>query len=211
METSHTVFFNNRKILFLPKPLKDITYQNIQPGCPVRTHVSRSVFMEFIESENQTLVFTGEDPSFLFRQFATLFLYTEAAGGLVTGPDDKWLFIYRNDRWDLPKGHIEKGEMPEKAAIREVEEECGIKGLEIIGDLPHTHHVYPYNDAQWMLKRTHWFMMETDSHTTSPQISEGITHVEWIHPDHLSGVLQNTYGSIKELLKTCQTQRNQSQ
>lgn len=210
METPHTVFFNNRKILFLSEPAKDTDHKRFQPGCIISTVVSRSVFIEFIGSDDQTLVFAGDDPSLLFRQFAKLFLFAEAAGGLVAGPGDKWLFIYRNDRWDLPKGHIEKGEMPEEAAIREAEEECGIKDLEITGDLPHTHHVYPYDENQWVLKRTHWFMMKTDSLTTNPQFIEGITRAEWKHPDHLSGVLQNTYGSIRELLLTCQMQRNQN-
>ena len=50
----------------------------------------------------------------------------EAAGGLVKNENGDYLFIYRNDKWDLPKGKIEKDEKTKVAAVREVEEECGI-------------------------------------------------------------------------------------
>ena len=41
-----------------------------------------------------------------------------AAGGVVTNPEGKVLFIYRNDKWDLPKGKLDKGESIEACAIR---------------------------------------------------------------------------------------------
>jgi 8-oxo-dGTP pyrophosphatase MutT (NUDIX family) len=55
------------------------------------------------------------------------------AGGIVVR-QDKGVPLYllvtarRNDReWVLPKGHIEPGESPEQAAIREVREEAGVE------------------------------------------------------------------------------------
>ena len=56
------------------------------------------------------------------EQFKTI----EAAGGLVK-KGDKTLLIYRLKKWDLPKGKLEKGETIPEGALREVEEECGIK------------------------------------------------------------------------------------
>ena len=41
------------------------------------------------------------------------------------------LFIYRFNKWDLPKGKLNKGEKKQDCAIREVEEECGICNLQI--------------------------------------------------------------------------------
>ena len=65
-----------------------------------------------------------------------------SAGGLVVdlaGDVPRGALIGRTDRagrllWSLPKGHIEAGETPEQAAVREVEEETGISG-EIVGEL----------------------------------------------------------------------------
>ncbi|MEO0902874.1 MAG: NUDIX domain-containing protein, partial [Bacteroidota bacterium] len=54
-----------------------------------------------------------------------------AAGGFVTNSKGKVLFIYRNEKWDLPKGKVDKGESIENAAIREVEEETGVTDLTI--------------------------------------------------------------------------------
>jgi 8-oxo-dGTP pyrophosphatase MutT (NUDIX family) len=59
-----------------------------------------------------------------------------SAGGLVvdrTGPTPQVAVIGRLDRrgrllWSLPKGHVEAGETAEDAAVREVEEETGIRG-----------------------------------------------------------------------------------
>ncbi|QQS63451.1 MAG: NUDIX domain-containing protein [Chitinophagaceae bacterium] len=58
-----------------------------------------------------------------FRNFKIV----EAAGGIVQNENKEILFIYRRNKWDLPKGKIEKKELPENAAAREIEEETGIK------------------------------------------------------------------------------------
>ena len=63
--------------------------------------------------------------------------YVRAAGGIIMLNDNsslithhsslKMLLIQRNGRWDLPKGKVEPGETLLQAALREVEEETGIK------------------------------------------------------------------------------------
>lgn len=55
----------------------------------------------------------------------------KAGGGLVYNKNGEVLFIFRNGKWDLPKGGSDKGEDIEDTAIREVEEETGVKGLSI--------------------------------------------------------------------------------
>ena len=69
-----------------------------------------------------------------------------AAGGLVLNGKKQTLFIYRNNVWDLPKGRIEKGESIKTAAIREVEEECGIFNITIKQKLTTTYHIYFQNN-----------------------------------------------------------------
>ena len=83
----------------------------------------------------------------------------KAAGGLVKNLNGEYLFIYRNDKWDLPKGKVEKNERVKEAAVREVEEECGIK-VDKLGDkICKTYHVY-INKGDVVLKKTHWFDMK---------------------------------------------------
>ena len=59
------------------------------------------------------------------------YLEVNAAGGLVTNSRGEFLLIRRSGLWDLPKGHQEPGEDLEKTALREVEEETGLKGLKL--------------------------------------------------------------------------------
>ena len=80
-----------------------------------------------------------------------IFRQAPAAGGVVV-IDNQFVAIERHGIPDLPKGHIEKGETPEVAAVREVEEETGIKDLEIIRELPSTWHCYLL-DNQWTIKK----------------------------------------------------------
>ena len=65
-----------------------------------------------------------------------------AGGGLVRNPKGEVLFIFRNGRWDLPKGKIEKKEEIQACAIREVEEETGVQGLQVHRLLDRTYHIF---------------------------------------------------------------------
>src|SRR5690606_21747075 len=63
------------------------------------------------------------------KVFKTLLQQLEiikAAGGLVKNGAGEFLFIHRLGKWDLPKGKLENKEKMREAAVREVEEECGI-------------------------------------------------------------------------------------
>ena len=124
----------------------------------------------------------------------------EAAGGVVYNSNNQVLMIFRNGKWDLPKGKLEIGETIQECALREVEEECGVSDLQIFEKLIRTYHVYDLDDSL-ILKRTHWFKMNTQfSNAPVPQIKEGITKVEWVSQKDLLKKLSNTYGSIKDLL-----------
>ena len=128
-----------------------------------------------------------------------------AAGGLVLNNKKEILFIYRNNVWDLPKGWIEKGESIEDAAIREVEEECGIRNLKLIKPLLTTHHIYHQNGIN--LKETHWFLMHTDDEgNLTPQIEEGITQVVFKNDLETKKALKNTYQNIKLVYDTYKQQ-----
>ena len=125
----------------------------------------------------------------------------EAAGGLAYNTENQLLMIFRNGKWDLPKGKLEQNENIKECAIREVEEECGILGLSIVNVLQDTYHIYELKGEK-ILKRTYWFTMHTDfKGSLVPQSEEGITEVVWVDKDQIAEKLNNSFGNIKELLK----------
>ncbi len=130
--------------------------------------------------------------------FKSSFKYIIAAGGVVYNSNDEILVIFRNGKWDLPKGKLEKGEDIPTCAIREVEEECGVSDLKITKELPSTYHCYQSKKGNWILKRTYWYkMMCQYSGELAPQTEEGIEIVEWFHKERYPEIKSNTYNSIK--------------
>jgi len=132
--------------------------------------------------------------------FCSKYTLLRAAGGLVYNKDNSLLMIFRNGKWDLPKGKLEDNESIEDCALREVTEECGIKGLLITARLKDTYHVY--NDTSMkILKQTSWFIMKTNfDGVLVPQKEEGINKVAWIKEDKIKQKIKSSYRSIQDLL-----------
>ena len=123
-----------------------------------------------------------------------------AAGGRVINNKNEILFIFRNNKWDLPKGKVEKNENISQTAIREVKEETGIKDLMIVKPLDKTYHIFKRAKKTY-LKETYWFEMKSNHDKKfAPQISEGITRVEWISKEKIPLIMKNTYENIKLLI-----------
>ncbi|KGL64179.1 NUDIX hydrolase [Polaribacter sp. Hel1_85] len=136
-----------------------------------------------------------------WQSFLTNLEVIPAAGGLVLNPKKEVLFIFRNGVWDLPKGWLEKGETIETAAIREVEEECGIFNLKLIKPLETTYHIYFHKGIK--LKQTYWFLMTSDyQKKLIPQIEEGITEVVFKNEIETIDALRNSYENIKLVYDT---------
>ncbi len=128
------------------------------------------------------------------------FKMAPAAGGIVE-KDGKFVTIVRNGIPDLPKGHIEKGESPENAALREVQEETGIGKLQIVKALPPTWHCYQVGE-EWRLKRTYWYLMNTtEAIQPKPQTEEGISEIKLVGNEDIEAFLKNTFRSICEILE----------
>ena len=137
----------------------------------------------------------------ILNKFSTHIPKVVAAGGVVTNPEGKVLFIYRNDKWDLPKGVIKKNEDLQRCAIREVEEETGVSGLEIENFLRTTYHVFRRN-GKYKLKEVHWYAMKTDYNgKLKGQKDEGIERVKWKGPEKIKKALSNSYINIKILFE----------
>lgn len=155
----------------------------------------------FKEQKAMEVCFHSDHPSADWKAFQSLFTYIAAAGGLVQNEKDELLFIKRLGKWDLPKGKVESGEDIKTAAIREVEEECGISNIKVTQELPSTFHMYVLKE-EIIFKETFWFAMQTDfQKALTPQTEEDITEVRWVYPKQMEEQLKNTYPSISGLLE----------
>jgi ADP-ribose pyrophosphatase YjhB (NUDIX family) len=151
------------------------------------------------------IVYLVDNVELVWQSFQQQFEMVEAAGGVVYNPKNELLFILRFGKWDLPKGKVEAGEQIDEAAVREVEEECGLKDIVLEEQLMTTYHVYWLKERQ-ILKPTYWFKMRViNDQNLTPQTEEGIEMVEWIKSTSLEAVKENTYASIEALLKSIPT------
>ena len=95
---------------------------------------------------------------------------------------------------------MEKGELPEESAVREVEEECGVLEPKITDKICETFHTYLYKGVP-TLKKTYWYSMAfSGAKDVTPQIEEGITEVVWFKEKEISKIKENTYLSIIDVL-----------
>lgn len=148
--------------------------------------------------DNRPESFQVEDEELLKKSFPD-HKYVEAGGGLVF-QNGKYLFIRRHDKWDIPKGKLEKGESIERCAEREVEEECNVHNVKIDKKLCDTWHTYEQKGKLW-LKKTYWYLMSADEMTDlTPQTEEGITEVRMFTEDEFDEIRQDTYLSIIDVL-----------
>ncbi|MGI8950339.1 MAG: NUDIX hydrolase [Chitinophagaceae bacterium] len=129
-----------------------------------------------------------------------------AAGGLVLNKKDDLLMIFRRGFWDLPKGKVDEGESVETCAIREVEEETGLKNIELIKFMGITNHEYfDKYSQQDVQKETHWFLMKVNSEQKFiPQTEEDITEIKWIVKNEWNDHLKKSYENIAEIIKKYQ-------
>ena len=161
-----------------------------------------SIIDAFRENNKSLLLcLRSSQPEKTWDTFRSLFTEMTACGGVVFNPENKLLMIYRNGKWDLPKGKLEEGEQPQEAAVREVQEECGVSGLNLIEQYAAIWHTYKM-DGKYFLKKTIWYRMSTDYNgILKPQIEEGITDVRWMGRKEVIAATENTWTSIRELLR----------
>ena len=135
----------------------------------------------------------------MWHSFKEKFRVIEASGGIVNNESGEILFIFRNDKWDLPKGKIEINETREAAGLREVEEECGFKKIRLLDYFDTTYHIYSEKKEE-VLKVSFWYRMYSNDLELVPQIEEGITELKWVSRAEVSKQLENTYPNIAFLL-----------
>lgn len=100
------------------------------------------------------------------------------AGGGVVLRNGEVLLVHRPkyDDWTFPKGKADEGETDEETAIREVEEETGLR-CELVRELPST----DYRDARGRPKRARYWLMRPLAGEFTPTAE--IDRVDWLPPE----------------------------
>ena len=161
---------------------------------------TRDIIERWLAAPEENIVVDDVDDKVLAAVLTSIFRQAPAAGGVVVFGDSV-LAIERNGRPDLPKGHIEKGESPDVAALREVNEETAISNLKVIRQLPSTYHCYLLG-GQWTMKKTSWFLMSSDDEfKPKPQTEEGISKVFLVNKENVNEFLEKTFISLRVTLE----------
>lgn len=195
----YKVHFENRFILISPEPDRLQKY-----GLFHKFHDTKELYKLIADFQtdksNSAINIYGPDIKHIWKIFRIYFTEVGAAGGLVKHKSGRYLFIEKKGKLDLPKGHIEKGEEPEACALREVNEECGITSHSIVKPICPSYHTYSWEGISY-LKKTSWFLMKYDGEMiTEPQVSEGITKVQWLFPDELNVIKGHAWLSLMDLI-----------
>ncbi|CAM1372446.1 NUDIX domain-containing protein [Tenacibaculum xiamenense] len=189
----YKVFVNDKPIILTTSLNKDEDYP---------LYLFKNIAFEEIVHKIKTNVLSGvylystnldED----WKEIREIYEPIVAGGGLVLNENKEVLFIFRGEKWDLPKGRIEEGEEIEEAAIREVEEECGIENVVLRGFLLNTYHLF-IQGGKKRLKETYWYLMYSEyKGELKPQVEEGITDVCFKNEKEIKVAFQNTYANIE--------------
>jgi len=197
----YKVHFENRFIMITPEPDRLQKY-----GLFHKFHDTNALYKLISDFQSDTGIpsinLYGTDIKHLWKIFRIYFTEVGAAGGLVKHTSGRYLFIEKKGKLDLPKGHIEKGEEPEACALREVSEECSIKGHTLDKLICNSYHTYSWEGISY-LKKTSWFLMNYSGEMViEPQINEGITRVEWLLPDEINKIKSSAWLSLMDLINS---------
>ncbi|WP_138434798.1 NUDIX hydrolase [Winogradskyella algicola] len=192
----YTIYVGDKPIILTTKVEKETDFKSF-----LLKSVNIGKVIKILNSTDLKAVhLIHNNPDKLLKHFLKLLPNVVAGGGKVYNENNEVLFIYRNNKWDLPKGKIEGKESIEETAIREVEEETGVEGLKITKALPTTYHIFKRN-GKHKIKITYWFEMKTKFNgKLYPQEKEGITKVEWLDMKTAQKALENSYANIKILI-----------
>lgn len=159
----------------------------------------KQLIVKYFQNKIQKAYLYHPDERVILKKLKSKIPVQKAGGGLVYNENGEILFIFRNGKWDLPKGGIERNERIKQTAIREVEEETGVTGLEIVDKLSKTYHVFKRN-GDYKLKITHWYKMKTNfKGIPIGQAEEGIEKVAWLNTAQIKEAMNNSYENIKLL------------
>jgi len=157
--------------------------------------------LKHFDKGDQQLVLIAADEEEALNNIKRDFTVIQAAGGLAYTPAQDVLLIFRRGKWDLPKGKLDEGESLETCAIREIEEETGLKNAILDGLIQKTYHTYQENGED-ILKETFWYYMKAEKQGLHPQTDEDIEECNWVTKETISSYFSNMQPSVTDVLKT---------
>ncbi|MBO6879716.1 NUDIX domain-containing protein [Winogradskyella sp.] len=192
----HTIYVGDKPIILTTEIKQETDFKNFL----LKSVNIGKVIKTLNNTDLNAVHLIHKNPDKLLKKFLKLLPNVVAGGGKVYNDKNEVLFIYRNDKWDLPKGKAERKESIEETAIREVEEETGVKELKITKPLSTTYHIFK-RIGKHKIKITYWFEMTTSFEgKLSPEKSEGITKVKWLDEKASEEALENSYANIRVLV-----------
>ncbi|WP_172919003.1 NUDIX hydrolase [Capnocytophaga canis] len=199
----YEIFINNKSIVLtsveqtnVGENNKNIKYFPLKKDITIEFLVS-----EISKKEVDKIYLYHPEEEKLLKKFKKKITTIKAGGGIVTNVKGEILFIKRQGKWDLPKGKKEKGENIVVCALREVEEETGVKKLKIIRFNTITYHVFKH-DGTYFMKETYWYDMFTKyKGKLKPQTEEDIEKVRWKPMSEIPELLNNSYRSIQKIFE----------
>lgn len=193
----YKVFVNDKPLFLTNQIFKETDFQLFL----LESVDFKQLIVKYFQNKIQKAYLYHPDEKEIMTVLKTKIPVNKAGGGLVYNKNGEVLFIFRNGKWDLPKGGTNKGEEMENTAMREVEEETGVNGLSISKKLQKTYHIFKRNGV-YKLKITHWYEMHsTFDGNPIGQAEEGIEKVEWKNPEQIEEALKNSYENIKLLFE----------
>lgn len=199
------IYFNNKPLFLSDKIYPDMEeyyhHDDTVLIDELSTHAIQSMIHEMQKENIHAGILLHENPKELKKAFFKKFTHVPAAGGLVVNENNEVLFIYRRGCWDLPKGKQDEWEDIRECAVREVEEETGIKVEEVSDKYTETYHSYD-EFGKHILKKTTWYLMYASSEqNVRPQTEEDIHDIHWVKRDALEEYLRQTYPNIVDVVK----------
>ncbi len=199
----YKVYINDRPLYMLHK--QDLVAFDTSGNVLVAHYIQKVKFLhnyiDLMEKSQKydAIYLCAADPNQLWADFRSVHELLPAAGGIVFNPKGEFVAIYRRSSWDLPKGKIETGESEETAAVREVQEECGLREVLITKPLLTTWHTYSLKKKR-ILKPTSWFEMATTDFDLVPQTEEDIEKIIWTTKADFLEFCKPVYLSILEVI-----------
>ncbi|MDO5105747.1 NUDIX hydrolase [Capnocytophaga sp.] len=193
----YEIFFNDKSIILtnVGENINNIKYFRL-----------KDVSIDFIISQLnkkdvQKLYLYHPKEEKLLKKFKKKLPVIKAGGGIVINSKGEMLMIKRRGKWDIPKGKKEKGENIAVCALREVEEETGVRKLRLIRFKTKTYHIFK-QDGQYVLKETYWYDMKTKyKGSLKAQKEEGIEQVGWKSEEEVKELIKKSYKNIQKIFE----------